>query len=146
MTACGWIYGALLLLYPEELRRDFGAEIREVFDDDLNEAWRSRGFRGVLGVWWCALCEVAKIAVPAMKANPAFAVPAIALGLNGLVIGIQVAVYLVYIATPGRAGGVFAWGAGAILCGTSIAVAIVAVAVVRASQVRMVSLKLNDGH
>jgi hypothetical protein len=69
------IYGGLLLLYPQELRRDFGAEMAAVFAEDLADAWRRQHSRGVFRVWWCSLCEVVRIAVPGHTENPAVMVP-----------------------------------------------------------------------
>ena len=40
-------YGKLLILYPEELRREFAAEISLVFAEDVADAWRERGAVGV---------------------------------------------------------------------------------------------------
>ncbi len=44
-------YAALLRLYPDEFRRDFGADMRDLFRDHLREARRASGWRGVLGLW-----------------------------------------------------------------------------------------------
>lgn len=71
------VYGGILLLYPPDLRRDFGPEMNQLFGEDLADAWRSSRLAGVLGVWWCAVCEVLRVAIPSQRTNPAFAVPAI---------------------------------------------------------------------
>jgi hypothetical protein len=70
-------YGIVLLLYPADLRREFGLEMRELFGEDLADGWRNSGAAGVLRVWWCAVCEILRIAIPGQMENPAFAVPAI---------------------------------------------------------------------
>src|SRR5205807_1636717 len=49
------LYRRMLILYPEDLRRDYGAEMALVFADDLAAARRERGMRGVVRVWRCAL-------------------------------------------------------------------------------------------
>ena len=75
------IYGRLLVLYPEELRRDFGAEMALVFADDLQAARREAGLRGALRVWRCALGEFVRLALPACASSPAVRVPAITFAL-----------------------------------------------------------------
>lgn len=39
-----------LVLYPSDLRHDFGAEMLEVFDEQVSEAYSQRGFSGLLRV------------------------------------------------------------------------------------------------
>lgn len=54
MTRRSWserAYAALLRVYPEEFRRDFGRDMRDLFTDHLREARRARGWRGVVGLW-----------------------------------------------------------------------------------------------
>ncbi len=58
------IYGRLLALYPEKLRRDFGSDMALVFADDLDAARREEGLSGVIRVWRCALGEVFRYALP----------------------------------------------------------------------------------
>jgi hypothetical protein len=133
----GLLYGWLLALYPADLRREFGAEMRELFLDDLADA---RGLIGFIGVWWCALCEVLRVALPGQRTNPVVIVPAIAfvfsmLSQCGTVLTIrhslaqespqQVLIVLLFaIALP------------------SVATAITALFVVRSGRVRVVSLEL----
>jgi hypothetical protein len=69
------IYAAVLPLYPQELRRDFGAEMIEVFVEDLAEAWRNAGLAGAIGVWCRAAWEIVRIAIPRQLENPAVGVP-----------------------------------------------------------------------
>ena len=45
------IYCILLSLYPAELRTDFGAEMTQVFLEDLADSARTRGFFGAARVW-----------------------------------------------------------------------------------------------
>ena len=73
----GRLYGRLLLLYPDDLRRDYGAEMVLAFHDDMESARRDAGVRGVLRVWGCALSEVLRLALPAHLASPAVLVPAL---------------------------------------------------------------------
>ena len=70
------IYGRLLVLYPEDLRRDHGSEMALVFAEDLDAARRQSGLGGVLRVWRCALGETVRFTLPVLAANPVFRVPA----------------------------------------------------------------------
>ena len=45
------VYATSLVLYPNELRREFGAEMVEVFDEQVSEAYSRSGFLGLLRVW-----------------------------------------------------------------------------------------------
>jgi hypothetical protein len=60
----GWIYGYLLIAYPRELRRRFGANMVEVFEDQLYEAGVQRGRLGIVSLWRTALWELASVAIP----------------------------------------------------------------------------------
>jgi hypothetical protein len=74
-------YRRLLMLYPEDLRRDFGAEILEAFEGDLSAACTANSIRGTIRVWRIALHETIRIGLPAWMENPALAVPAISAAL-----------------------------------------------------------------
>jgi hypothetical protein len=76
------LYAALLPLYPPGLRRDFGTEMAEVFAEDLDNAWRSRGIAGVIRVWLYSGLEILLIALPSHAANPVVAGPSIAFCLS----------------------------------------------------------------
>ena len=65
------IYSSILVLYPADLRRDFGDEMTDVFAQDLAEMWHSRRLFGALSVWRRALWEVTSIAAPAGVATSA---------------------------------------------------------------------------
>jgi hypothetical protein len=84
------LYGRLLLLYPDDLRRDFGAEMVLAFNDDMASARRDAGVRGVLRVWRCALGEVMRLALPAHLASPAVLVPALLLAFTFATIGFEI--------------------------------------------------------
>ncbi len=60
----GWIYGCLLIAYPRELRRRFGADMVEVFEDQLYEAAGQRGRSRIISLWRTALWELASVAIP----------------------------------------------------------------------------------
>jgi hypothetical protein len=72
-----WLYQKLLLLYPQELRREFGAEMTLAFAEDIKNM-------GTLRVWWCALREVLTVALPGQKSNPSVVVPGLSFGLCAL--------------------------------------------------------------
>jgi hypothetical protein len=61
-------YRRLLILYPDDLRRDFGPDMLEAFADSLVV---DRAVRA----WRIALCEVIRIGLPGWLRNPAVAVP-----------------------------------------------------------------------
>lgn len=124
------LYSGILVLYQPDLRRDFESEMKELFDEDLAEAWQNRGFPGVLNIWWCALSEVFRIALPAHKTNPAIIVPAIAFAVNAVMVGAEMML-------PGaQASGHI----GQPVIGTSIAVAVTALVVVHTGKVKLLSI------
>ena len=71
------LYEKLLLLYPEDLRRHFGAEMVLAFADDMEAAWGDARIAGVLQIWWYALREIITVALPAQTSNPCVLVPAL---------------------------------------------------------------------
>jgi hypothetical protein len=71
------IYRRMLLLYPVELRRDFGEDMSLAFAEDLARARRS-GVVAVARVWWWSLAELFRIAIPAQRHNRAVVVPFLA--------------------------------------------------------------------
>jgi hypothetical protein len=46
------IYGALLILYPVEFRRDYGALMLQIFRDVSRDRYHHQGAAG-LALWWC---------------------------------------------------------------------------------------------
>lgn len=63
------MYCLLLHLYPAELRHDFGAEMTQIFLDDIDDSGAAR-------VWWRSLKEVFRIALPAAFSRRYVQVPA----------------------------------------------------------------------
>ena len=63
------MYCLLLRLYPAELRLDFGAEMTQVFLDDIDDSGAAR-------VWWRSLKELFRIALPAAFSRRYIQVPA----------------------------------------------------------------------
>jgi len=52
------LYGALLMLYPSALRRQFSEEMIEVFADQMRDACERDGWAGGMGVWGCVSGEI----------------------------------------------------------------------------------------
>ena len=71
-------YRATLLLYPEDLRRDFGAEMAEAFEEDLASECDAGNLTGVIRVWRVTLREFLQIALIRQFENPLLAVPVLA--------------------------------------------------------------------
>jgi hypothetical protein len=63
------VYATSLVVYPNELRREFGAEMVEVFDEQVSEAYCRSGFPGLLRVWFSAAREFVTIALPGRLAE-----------------------------------------------------------------------------
>jgi|ERR1700733_4372094 hypothetical protein len=81
LSLSSWMYERLLLLYPEDLRREFGVEMALAFADDLEAAWCDARIAGVIQIWWYALCELVTVALPAQRLNPRVLVPALSFAL-----------------------------------------------------------------
>jgi hypothetical protein len=75
------IYAYLLTFYPEDLRRDHGAEMVFVFAEDLAAARCEAGIRGLLRVWRWTVGEFARIALPCWLSTSAVRVHAISLAV-----------------------------------------------------------------
>ena len=88
------IYERLLALYPADLRRQYGAEMALVFADDLADARRESGLRGVFRVWRCALGEFLRFALPAWTSNPAVRVPVFTCCFTLITMGGEMAIAL----------------------------------------------------
>jgi hypothetical protein len=46
-----FVYGHLLVFYPRELRRRFGKEMVDVFEDLMCEVVHQRGVAGIVSLW-----------------------------------------------------------------------------------------------
>jgi hypothetical protein len=88
------LYEKLLLLYPEDLRRHFGAEMVLAFVDDMEAAWGDARIAGVLQIWWYALREIVTVALPAQTSNPCVLVPALSFVLTVLTQGAELSLAL----------------------------------------------------
>lgn len=69
------VYGMLLSLCPADLRRDFGAEMTEVFLEDLEDSRRRGGWVGAVRAWWRSVVEMCRVASPEMVSRREIAVP-----------------------------------------------------------------------
>lgn len=61
---CAACYRALLRLYPAKLRRAYGIEMSDVFNQILQAEWSRRGTRGVAAAGFQAVIEFFVVAVP----------------------------------------------------------------------------------
>ena len=79
------VYATSLVLYPKELRREFGTEMVEVFDEQVSEAYSRRGFPGLLRVWFRATREFFTVAIPGRLAERMVPIVAVTAALALLV-------------------------------------------------------------
>jgi len=63
------VYESSLALYPSEFRSEFGADMVDVFDEQLSEAYGRSGFPGLVRVWFSATREFVMVALPARLAD-----------------------------------------------------------------------------
>jgi len=85
------IYERLLLLYPEDLTRQYGAEMALVFAEDVAAAQRQAGAWGVFRVWRYALGEFVRLAIPGWRSSQAVRVPAIWFGFSLAIMSTEMA-------------------------------------------------------
>ena len=58
------VYKSILILYPKDLRGDFGNEMIEVFDEQAWEAYSRHGSSGLMRVWFSTTWEIVTVAFP----------------------------------------------------------------------------------
>lgn len=63
------VYAGLLIFYPTDLRRKFGAEMADVFEVVMRDAIVERGLAGMFSPWRSALWELLTVAVPSRLAS-----------------------------------------------------------------------------
>ena len=78
-------YAVLLVLYPDDLRRRFAAEMTDVFDQQIEGAWEESGWLGVARTWLNAIAELLFVALPAQLAQPIVVVPTLSLISNSFI-------------------------------------------------------------
>ena len=59
-----WLFRILLLLYPSDLRYEFGEEMADVFRQEIGDACHEAGWRGYLHVWGRTGVEILIVALP----------------------------------------------------------------------------------
>ena len=69
------VYELMLSFYPAELRAEFGAEMTEVFLEDLKDSRKRSGWAGASRVWWRSVRELCRIASPEIVSRREIAVP-----------------------------------------------------------------------
>lgn len=74
-----YAYRGILVVYPVELRYEYGAEMAGVFAEELEDAWQIGSAGDVLRVWWRAVSEILWIAIPGRLGHQG--VPAPAMGM-----------------------------------------------------------------
>jgi hypothetical protein len=52
------LYRLFIKLYPDTLQRQFAAEMLDVFEEQIAEAWTGKGVSGCARVWCCVMAEV----------------------------------------------------------------------------------------
>ena len=95
------IYARSLVLYPGELRRDFSAEMVEVFDERMSEAYSRRGFSGLLWVWCSAMQEFVTVALPSRLAEHVVPIVAVTATLTFMMWFVGYVGYVMERACPG---------------------------------------------
>ena len=75
------IYERSLVFYPNDLRGPFGAEMIEVFDEQVSEAYSRSGFLGLLRVWFNATREFVNVALPSRLAERMLPIAAVSTAL-----------------------------------------------------------------
>lgn len=69
IRASRFAYSGLLFVYPRDLRRRFGSEMVEVFEDLSREAMTRSGPSGIAAIWRSALWELLSVAAPSRLAS-----------------------------------------------------------------------------
>ncbi len=64
-----FVYEQLLIIYPQEFRERFGAEMADVFDEAMRDALVERGFVGATSLWLSSLWELGTTAVGSWLKN-----------------------------------------------------------------------------
>jgi len=63
------VYSGLLFMYPRDLRRRFGIEMSDDFEDSLRAALGEHGVPGAAAMWGIVLWELVSVAVPSRLAT-----------------------------------------------------------------------------
>lgn len=95
------IYLRSLVLYSGELRRDFGGEMVEVFDEQVSEAYSRSGLPGLASVWLSAMREFVTVALPSRLAEHVVPVVGVAATLTLMMWFAGYILYVMERACPG---------------------------------------------
>jgi hypothetical protein len=95
------VYERFLVLYPNELRREFGTEMVEVFDEQVWEAYSRSGFSGLLRVWFGAAREFVTVALPGRLAEHMVPIVGVTAALALMVWFVGYIGYVMQTACPG---------------------------------------------
>ena len=71
------LYESSLVLYPKDLRGDFGDEMIEVFDEQVWDAYSRRRLSGLVRVWLRMIHEIVTVALPGRLAERAIPIVAV---------------------------------------------------------------------
>jgi len=79
-----FVYSRLLIFYPPEIRRNFGAEMVDLFEDLLREIPPRCKAAGIVSVWRVALCELASAGLVSRLQSTALIAAAASILLSSL--------------------------------------------------------------
>jgi hypothetical protein len=94
-------YERFLILYPRDVRSDFGSEMIDVFDEQLAEAYSRSGFAGLLRVWFRAMLEFVTVALPGRLSGRAVPIVAVTATLAFMLWFASYIGYVMETACPG---------------------------------------------
>ncbi len=94
-------YESSLILYPQDLRSDFGNEMIDVFDEQAAEAYSRTGFSGLLRVWFRATREIITVAFPGRLAERLIPIAAVTATLAFMLWFASYIGYIMETACPG---------------------------------------------
>lgn len=77
-------YAVIVRLYPATLQRQFGQEMLGVFEEQIQDAWMSRGFAGLARVWAYVLAEVFTERAPRLAVRILCGVPMLSMATASL--------------------------------------------------------------
>lgn len=98
------LYDAIILLYPADLQRRYGSEIREVFQAQLTDVWASEGVWGVIRIWFCVIAEVLRGPAPSRLIQASVSIPIVSVLSSSLwfLLFYRVFYYVRGLTTAGR--------------------------------------------
>lgn len=106
------IYRLLLRLYPGEIRRRWEEEMAETFELQLADAWREDRWLGMVEIWFYAVAEIFRIALPRRIARENLVIPIVSLASSGAIffgliwaLGNSLALLSLYDRWLGKCGG-----------------------------------------